>query len=936
MGDRIIQLYNTLEAALVGEQLVIQPTIIPIPQITTLVERLPHQQLVLHGATIQLQPATLTVMGRSLQAWPVRGIVAAQIKEMDLHLLITENQPDSSLSATLTVAGGNLSLGQISLTVSGSYEHDVFQLGLQTPPPATFALATLTDLATNGDLVSYLPTVPLLFDAVSLSEFTLHFSFVETIPTELILGVNILGDWPIVESPIALRLRNLQATILSHWTLVDEELLAFTAGNLLGTLQIGQDFDIRLPFLGGHLLEIDVIPHNGDLLLGLPAIAEWLGGVTLRNAVQNGLAALDLGEIVLDEVRIVFNIASKSLFSLGILSHIHLIDLQSGLNVVVDLYLQPPLGEAAGWQFAGTTGTGQALPIGKLILYLAHKFNLAVATPTVLESLVIDNLGIAFNTQTGDVSFTCRGHLQIGVDSAGRAEQVEAQVTIEVTRNATTQSYSVTFRGYLLVEGLQFDLNFSYDPTATSLVAAFDHSQNNVTNVAGENFNSFFGDTIRVHNLLSQISPEVASIIPESLEVELKNVLFAYSRHDSARKFLFGPNIGVHISLADLPLVGHTFPTDQTLGFDDLQLLFVSNPLTLLETNSLNTLIPDHVNKLPTTALVDANGQPTAYALAKGFSVAARLRLGDTLLPLSFTVGTSQPSPLRALPVAGVARANAVADTTTTPVRWIKIQRSFGPLHFARIGVLYQDGAILILLDASLAVSGLTLALDGLAVGSKLDHFSPEFRLNGLSVDYRNGPVELGGALLRVAREGREEYDGAVILRTTALTLGALGSYTYFNGHPSFFVYALLDYPLGGPAFFFVTGLAAGFGFNRRLTMPTIDQVATFPLVQWASDPASSPTANNQGSAALLGALTGLASYIPPSTGDYFLAVGIKFTSFKLLDSFALLAVAFGKRFELDLLGLSTLIAPTPIPGEPAVSPLAEAQLALKASFIPA
>jgi hypothetical protein len=50
---------------------------------------------------------------------------------------------------------------------------------------------------------------------------------------------------------------------------------------------------------------------------------------------------------------------------------------------------------------------------------------------------------------------------------------------------------------------------------------------------------------------------------------------------------------------------------------------------------------------------------------------------------------------------------------------------------------------------------------------------------------------------------------------------------------------------LGGPSFFYVTGLAAGFGYNRALSMPTIDQVASFPLVEEVTgdrSPAPLPT----------------------------------------------------------------------------------------------
>src|SRR5262249_29741885 len=55
--------------------------------------------------------------------------------------------------------------------------------------------------------------------------------------------------------------------------------------------------------------------------------------------------------------------------------------------------------------------------------------------------------------------------------------------------------------------------------------------------------------------------------------------------------------------------------------------------------------------------------------------------------------------------------------------------------------------------------------------------------------------------------------------------------------------------------------------------------------------------------------------------------------SFKIIDSFALLTVSFGNHFEMNLLGLSSLVAPANAGAN--VPPVAEAQLALKASFQP-
>ena len=47
-----------------------------------------------------------------------------------------------------------------------------------------------------------------------------------------------------------------------------------------------------------------------------------------------------------------------------------------------------------------------------------------------------------------------------------------------------------------------------------------------------------------------------------------------------------------------------------------------------------------------------------------------------------------------------------------------------------------------------------------------------------------------------------------------------------------------------------------------------------------------------------------LRDYIPPKVGQYFVTAGLHYTSFELFDSFTLLSVAFGKRLEIDLLGI--------------------------------
>ena len=200
---------------------------------------------------------------------------------------------------------------------------------------------------------------------------------------------------------------------------------------------------------------------------------------------------------------------------------------------------------------------------------------------------------------------------------------------------------------------------------------------------------------------------------------------------------------------------------------------------------------------------------------------------------------------------------------------------------------------------------------------------------------------------MRQTIDGKEvdytSYAGLAVIRTEKLTLSAIGSYAQIKGRdPSLFIYAVANYPLGGPAFFYVTGFAAGFGYNRALTLPAIDEIASFPLVAEAvkdGGPARLSGSRQEQQQTLTHKLQQLEQHLPPSVGDIFIEAGIKFTSFKQIDSFALLVVKFGRRFEIDLLGLSTLTAPPPKASKTegkTVAPIAEAQLALRASFIPA
>ena len=332
-----------------------------------------------------------------------------------------------------------------------------------------------------------------------------------------------------------------------------------------------------------------------------------------------------------------------------------------------------------------------------------------------------------------------------------------------------------------------------------------------------------------------------------------------------------------------------------------------------------------------------------------GLALAASLRVGQESKQLSLPIGLKKngSTPLPGANPLEHSPASSAADVATaaTPhsgahavsadgMQWIMIQRSFGPVHFERVGIAYSDGNITGLLDAALSAGGLTVALDGLSVTSPLSRFDPTFSLRGLGIEYQNGPLEIAGSFLKHTVRERDttytSFAGLAVLRTQHLSLSAIGSYALMDGHPSLFIYAVLDYPLGGPSFFVTRPRGrlwlqpwADHSGNRPSGNIPADSGGEF-RAEWEQgpEPARRPKEQQELLTTRLRALEG---YIPRSIGEHFLAIGLRFTSFKRIDSFALLTVKFGKALEFDLLGISTLSVPK----------VAEAQLALKATFNP-
>ncbi|MFY0256181.1 DUF6603 domain-containing protein [Chitinophaga sp. 30R24] len=251
----------------------------------------------------------------------------------------------------------------------------------------------------------------------------------------------------------------------------------------------------------------------------------------------------------------------------------------------------------------------------------------------------------------------------------------------------------------------------------------------------------------------------------------------------------------------------------------------------------------------------------------------------------------------------------------------ISIQKQIGPILIDSISLSYSEQVISCSLDASMTIGPLSISLNGLSFGTSVKVFKPKFNLDGLGIGYTTTALTIEGAVIRVPEADLEkdiliQFDGELIIQTAKFGMAALASYAQAkSGLPSFFAFVNVNIPLGGPPFFIVTGLMGGMGFNRNLVMPSFKQVQDFPLMAISRPQTGSAKEHAMETLQILegqkaGADGEKVKWITPKAGDYWLATGLKFSSFEIIEGKLLLVAEFGHDLQFAVLGLAWLSFP--------------------------
>lgn len=533
-----------------------------------------------------------------------------------------------------------------------------------------------------------------------------------------------------------------------------------------------------------------------------------------------------------------------------------------------------------------------------------------VAIPDALSEFIAEsrvNVAVAFDTSTHQFAFTFTGSLE---------ELPGADIAVNLMLNKKSDGkYHGQFTGHLALgtgdNQRLFDLVFHQRTGERILMGLYRKTG---------------GEKIPLSELLGALTHDIGVTVPP-LDFKIMDALFVLIKNTSTntKKYFFTTDMdfGIDLSgLGHLPLVGRLLPLDDALRVS-FQPMVSKEPIDLAP---IKALLADGVPDLP-----DNSGS--------GFQLLAKLKWGGEVQTLAFGLGSDDASnglgKPQTPPVSAPPPTPQQALAQNANVRWIDIQKDFTPLHIGRIGIGYTSPKISVLLDASLAVGPLKIGVIGLGGQYDMNTHHLSFRLDGLALAFNRGPLEIGGAFLKF----NNDFVGRVNVRFKAFSITALGAYGEdAEGKPSLFLYALILYPLGGPAFFFVEGLAFGFGYNRDLDTEKIGRVSTFPFVAEALNRKSKTsglgTSGSGLGTAIRQELSLLSQYIKIKDGQYFITAGIKFNSFKLIDTFALAIVNFGRHLDITVMGVSSLVVPSAGAGV-SLPTLAKIEMEFKAFFDP-
>ncbi|RJQ83881.1 DUF6603 domain-containing protein [Amycolatopsis panacis] len=574
---------------------------------------------------------------------------------------------------------------------------------------------------------------------------------------------------------------------------------------------------------------------------------------------------------------------------------------------------------AAGgdWSF---TATAEAIELSEVL------DSLGIQPPDVLSGMAFDRLAITFDS-AGHVSVACEARFELDeklslltvtfdAERGGQSRNLGVLLAVPVDTSAGVERI-LEFRG-----------EFSAGPSGKTVTVAWTGSPG----IGAAELARGFGLELP-SDAPASLLPSLASIglrrdlgsgrtVLAAATVSGNGIVLGLVPDAGRTRKVFLAGYGLGWSLSDLPLIGGGIPTDADFGVDAIAITAADAPITAVQRGlvdaDLAVLEMFTGTVFPRLPALTQDG-----SLARGVYLSLACVLGGEPFAMPAVPLTGGAPPRATLPAASRDQVPlAVRDLSApdAPSARSDVGHSFGPLFLRSVDIGFDRGAALLNLDAELGAGGLTLAVQGLALGVDLDDLAFTWKLSGLSAEFDRPPLRISGTLVNKTLPARQGDDlmlaGVLIVQMPQFGVTALGAYLRKTGaKPSLFVFGRGQAALGGPPIFRVTAVNAGFGYNSHIDLPDAGGVESFPFV----------TGITGDLLTVLDKLTG--RWVTPRDGAIWLAAGLDFTSFRLVLGRLMLFLEIGDGLTLGLLGTARAALP------PTDTALAEVNLAISVLF---
>ena len=298
---------------------------------------------------------------------------------------------------------------------------------------------------------------------------------------------------------------------------------------------------------------------------------------------------------------------------------------------------------------------------------------------------------------------------------------------------------------------------------------------------------------------------------------------------------------------------------------------------------------PVHIGTVGANVQIDLTAAPRFYGFGLSFS---DLRLGDQSGGGSL-IGSLLPNLNKIKGFSMDVGWTNGGSVTVSGSGTIPIQQTLGPLDIGSLTIDVRNKSLQVGVDLGFKLGPIDVSTQDLGLKIGFDGSGSLPFLQGLGLSLDTSFIKLQGLF---GKSGNDYIGGAVVSIVDMFQVSAIGAYTQVQGSPSLFIFASLVAPLGGTPWMFITGVAGGFGLNRKL--PSALPLNKNPFLEVMSGKLDFGDASNAGAE-----LQTLGKEFEAVKGDFWVAGGIQFLSFGLIHGKVVVAVAFGHDFSIQLLG---------------------------------